>query len=70
MYNAGCTCTDAMLLAENVKAILTGEGLPADVAQEAANRPLLDQYDPGAPHWARNPSLLPNTDLTDAFATE
>ncbi|MGI8916801.1 MAG: hypothetical protein ACR2JY_24015 [Chloroflexota bacterium] len=67
MYDATCTCTQGVLLADYLKAVLTGKGIPADVAQEAANSPFPSQYYPGAPNWVRNPNLLPNTDLTDAF---
>ena len=70
MYDASCTCTQGVLLADYLKAILTGRNLPADLAQEAANSPFLDQYDPSAPNWVHNPSLLPNTDLTNAFTPE
>lgn len=70
MYDASCSCTQGVLLADYLKAILTGQNLPADLAQEAVNSPFLNQYDPGAPHWVRNASLLPNTDLTDAFTPE
>jgi hypothetical protein len=70
MYDASCTCTQGILLADYLKDILTGQNLPADLAQEAANSPLLDQYDPGAPLWLRHPGVLPGTDLTNAFATQ
>jgi len=70
MYDASCSCTQGVLLADYLKDILTSQNLPADLAQEAANSPFLDQYDPGAPNWVHNPSLLPNTDLTNAFTPE
>ena len=70
IYDASCACTQGILLADYFKAILTGQNLPPDLAQEAAGSPFRDQYDPGAPNWVRNPNLLPNTDLTDAFTPE
>jgi len=70
MFDASCTCTRAVLLADYLKSIITGNNLPADLNQEAMNSPFYKQYDPGAPRSVRNPSLLPNTDLTDAFTKE
>ena len=70
MYDASTGLTQGVLLADYLKAIITGRDLPADLAQEAANSPLLKQYDPGAPGWVRDPSLLPDTDLTNAFTQE
>jgi len=70
LFDASCTCTQGVLLADYLKAILTGQNLPADLAQEAASSPFLDQYDLAAPHWVHNPSLLPNTDFTNAFTPE
>jgi len=69
-YDAGCHCTQGVLLADYFKAIITGQNLPPDLAQEAATSPFLNQYDSSAPHWVHNSSLLPNTDLTDAFTPE
>jgi hypothetical protein len=69
-YDATCTCTQGILLADYFKAILTGQHLPSDVAQEATDSPFLDQYDLTQPHWVHNPSLLPNTDMTNAFEPE
>jgi hypothetical protein len=70
MYDASCTCTQGILLADYLKDVLTGQNLPADLAQEAANSPFINQYDPSMPKWDHNPSLLPNTDLTNAFTAE
>jgi len=69
-YDATCACTQGVLLADYLKALLTGQNLPADLAREAASSPFLNQYDPGAPNWVHNPSLLPDTDLTNAFTPE
>lgn len=70
MYDASCTCTQGVLLADYLKDILMGQHLPADLAQEAASSPFLNQYDPGAPLWLRRPGALPGTDLTNAFVTQ
>jgi hypothetical protein len=67
MYDASCNCTQGILLADYFKDILTGQNLPADLAQEAANSPFLGQYDPTQPNWVHNPSLLLSTNMTNAF---
>jgi polysaccharide biosynthesis protein PslG len=40
-YDAGCGCTQGLLLADYLKAIITGERLPDDLAQQAKDSPLL-----------------------------
>jgi hypothetical protein len=66
-YDVGCNCTQALLLADYLKAIITGQNLPADVDQQSQGSPFYKQYDPTKPLWVRDPGLLPNTDLTNAF---
>ena len=70
MYDDGCKCTQGVLLADYLKSIITGTNLPADLSQEAQDSPFYKQYDSTQPQWVHNPSLLPNTDLTDAFTQE
>ena len=70
MYDARCQCTQGVLLADYLKSILTGQNLPADLAQEAADSPLLGQYDPTATNWVQDRARLPDTDLTNAFTPE
>ncbi|MGI8916606.1 MAG: hypothetical protein ACR2JY_23005 [Chloroflexota bacterium] len=70
MYDASTGLTQGILLADYLKAILTGQHLPSDVSQEAQGSPFFGQYDPSQPHWLHNQSLLPNTDLTNAFTQE
>jgi YVTN family beta-propeller protein len=69
-FDARCQCTQGILLADYLKSILTGQNLPPDLNQEAQGSPFFRQYDPSALNWVHNPSLLPNTDLTNAFGTE
>lgn len=69
-YDAGCNCTRGILLADYLKGILTGQNLPTDLDQESQNSPFYKQYDPTQPNWVHNPSLLPNTNLTNAFTQE
>ncbi len=69
-YDASCQCTQGLLLADYLKEILTGKGLPADLAGEAASSPLFNQYNSTQPHWLNRPAQLPGTDLTNAFEPE
>jgi hypothetical protein len=66
-YDAGCNCTQGILLADYLKAIITGQNLPADVDQQAQGSPFYKQYDSTKPGWLRDSSILPNTDMTSAF---
>jgi len=70
MYDASCNCTQGVLLADYLKSILAGNNLPGDLNQEAQNSPFYKQYDPTQTNWVHNPSLLPNTNLTNAFTQE
>lgn len=58
-----------MLLADYLKALLTGRGLtPGLQAQaSAAGSPHLNQYNPARPFWVLRPELLPGSDLSSAF---
>ena len=66
-YDAGCHCTQGVLLADYLKAIITGKNLPADLAAEASGSALFQQYNPSQPHGLNRPDALANTDLTNAF---
>jgi hypothetical protein len=69
-YDAACKCTQGLLLADYFKAILTGENLPPDLAAQAGGSPFLRQYAPDRPTGLRQPTALPGTDLTSAFARQ
>lgn len=69
-YDATCNCTQGILLADYLKAVLNGVGLPADPDQEARISPSYRQYDPDALGWVHDPSWLPATDLTNAFTRQ
>jgi hypothetical protein len=62
--------TQGLLLADYFKSILTGQNLPADVANAARGSRFFQQYAPGRPGALARPADLPNTDMTDAFAQE
>jgi hypothetical protein len=70
MYDASCGCTQGVLLADYLKSVITGANLPGDLEVEARGSPLYRQYDTSRPSWVRNPTLLPDTDLTNAFTPE
>jgi hypothetical protein len=62
--------TQGLLLADYFKAILTGQNLPADVANAARGSRFFQQYAPGQTGSLARPGDLPNTDMTDAFVQE
>jgi hypothetical protein len=66
-YDEGCQCTNGLLLADYLKAVITGRNLPGDVAQQAASSPYLRQYNPAKALWVDRPEQMPGTDLTNAF---
>jgi N-acetylmuramoyl-L-alanine amidase len=66
-YDKGCGCTQGLLLADYVKALLTGRNLPADLADQARNSNFFSQLKPGAPQSLARPADLPGTDLGSAF---
>ena len=56
-YDAGCNCTQGILLGDYFKSILTGQNLPADLADQAKASPFLRQYNNGRPGGLNNPTL-------------
>jgi hypothetical protein len=66
-FDAGCACTQGLLLADYFKAIITGQNLPSDLNQEAQSSKYYKQYDPTKPLWIARPNDLPASDLTYAF---
>jgi hypothetical protein len=69
-YDATTGLTQGVLLADYLKAILVGDGLPPDLEREARTSPLYKQYSKSSPRWVSRPDLLPGTDLTSAFEPE
>jgi polysaccharide biosynthesis protein PslG len=51
-YDKGCGCTQGLLLADYLKALITGENLPADLAAQAAASPLFRSALTGQPPFA------------------
>jgi hypothetical protein len=66
-FDAGSSRTQALLLADYLKAIVRGRDLPADLAQAASGSKYFAQYCPNLQHWICRPQDLPATDLTFAF---
>lgn len=66
-YDAATGRTQPLLLADQLKALLTGVNLPSDLRAEAQGSRFYQQYCPGQPGWICRPSALPNTDLAEAF---
>ncbi len=69
-YDDGCKCTQGLLLGDYLKALITGENLPADLEAQAAASPLLRQYDKTAKEGVARANVLPGTNLKDRFEKE
>lgn len=67
LYDAAAGTTQLLPVGEYLKALLTGQNLPTDLASEAAASPLLRQYDPTRLQSLATPGKLITSDLTDAF---
>ncbi len=70
MFDKTTGATQGMLLAQYFKAIITGNGLPQDLAQAAKNSPYYLQYNNANQLGLNNPALLPNTNMSGAFEPE
>jgi hypothetical protein len=66
-FDATTGRTQALLLADYLKAILRGRDLPADLAAAARGSKFFGQYCPDKDHWLCRAGDLPATDLTFAF---
>jgi len=66
-FDKSCGCTQGLLLADYVKALLTGKNLPGDLADQAKSSKLANQFKPGSPQALARPGDLPGTDLSTAF---
>src|SRR3954471_3458431 len=69
-FDASCTCTQGLLLADWFKTILTGEGLPPDLGEQARTSRYYLQYNNARPAGLNRPAELPGTDLRFAFERE
>jgi hypothetical protein len=66
-FDATTGRTQALLLADYLKAVMRARDVPADLAQAARGSKYFGQYCPTAPRWVCRPADLPATDLTFAF---
>ena len=66
-FDKGCGCTQGLLLADYVKALLTGKNVPDDLADQARGSKLLGQFRPGQPQSLARPGDLPGSDLSNSF---
>ncbi|GEM_PF-1065335 len=66
-FDATTGSTQGLLLADYLKAILTGQNLPADLAEQAKSSKFYRQYNPSSPNWVDRADQLPNTNLFYAF---
>ncbi|HEX2987837.1 MAG TPA: glycosyl hydrolase, partial [Chloroflexota bacterium] len=66
-FDATTGTTQGLLLGDYLKAIMTGQGLPADIAARAVSNPLYGQYDAANHRGPLHPELLSATNLDGAF---
>jgi hypothetical protein len=66
-YDAATGRTQGILLGDYLKALLTGQGLPPDLEQQARGSPYLRQYDPASEWGLARPEQLLQSDLRGAF---
>jgi hypothetical protein len=66
-YDKGCACTQGLLLADYLKAVITGQNLPPDLAAQVQGSKYYQQYAPGKLGSVARPNELPASDLTSAF---
>jgi hypothetical protein len=69
-YQGSCRCTERILLANWFKTVITGDGLPGDLAEQMAGTSFIRQYSPGSPNSLARPSELTSTNMTDAFTPD
>jgi polysaccharide biosynthesis protein PslG len=68
-YDKTCGCTQGLLLADYLKAILTGQNLPPDLEVQARTSKYYRQFAPGLPLGIARPAELVGSDLSGAFTT-
>ena len=69
-YDATTGATQGILLGDYLKAVLTGQNLPPDLADQAKDNRYLRKYDNAQPNGIRAGQSLPGADLKDAFEKE
>lgn len=69
-FDANSGATQGLLLADYLKAILTGQNLPADLESQARTSRFYKQYDPTRARGLARLAQLPGTDLIGAFVPD
>jgi hypothetical protein len=69
-YQSSCRCTARILLANWFKTVITGDGLPSDLAEGMAGTAFIRQYSPGSPNGLARPGELTGTNMTNAFSPD
>ena len=69
-YDRATGATQGLLLAAYLRAVLTGEELPADLDAQVRGSRLYRQYERARPAALARPDQLPDSDLTNAFERE
>ncbi|HEU5316990.1 MAG TPA: cellulase family glycosylhydrolase [Chloroflexota bacterium] len=69
-FDAATGATQGLLLADYLKAIITGINLPPDLEEQARTSRFYRQYAPGRPQALARPTQLPGTDLATAFVPD
>jgi hypothetical protein len=69
-YDQTCRCTQGLLLADWFKTVITGEGVPPDLAAQAQGSRYFQQYNNAQPVGLNRPGDLPGTDIRFAFERE
>lgn len=66
-YDKTTGSTQGLLLADYLKSIITGSGLPADLDESAKTSRFYKQYNNAASNGVNRPDQLPATNMKDAF---
>jgi hypothetical protein len=69
-FDVTCTCTQGLLLAAWFETVLTGDGIPPDLAAQAQTSRYFRQYNNAQPAGLNRPGELPGTDMRFAFEKE
>jgi hypothetical protein len=66
-YDSNCKCTQGLLLGDMLKAVITGQNLPTDLAAQAGESRLYLQYQWDVHNGPVRPDDLPGTQMANAF---
>ncbi|HYU18361.1 MAG TPA: beta-galactosidase [Chloroflexota bacterium] len=69
-YDDACKCTQGLLLADFLKALMTGDNLPTDLQAQAAASKFYKVYAESAADGLARPDALSGTNLKDAFVKQ